>query len=114
MLPFTIQPGWVVIMQLWLSCLRRLTATRRARYGCSTCGGHGAAVRPDLFFMLENFPVGQALKSSSRQRRVRGVDWTFSAVDRRVVARLVRGPRLLRPWARVRAIRSRTSMFSGA
>jgi len=71
---------------------------------------------PDLFFMLENFPLGQALKKLvAGSGECAAVDWTFlglSIAEWSLAWFVVLGCYAL--WLAVRAIRSRTSMFRGA
>ncbi len=69
-----------------------------------------------LFFMLENFPLGQALKKLvAGSGECAAVDWTFlglSIAEWSLAWFVVLGCYAL--WLAVRAIRSRTSMFRGA
>jgi disulfide bond formation protein DsbB len=71
---------------------------------------------PDLFFMLENFPLGQALKKLvSGSGECAAVDWTFlglSIAEWSLAWFVILGCYAL--WLAVRAMRSRTSMFLGA
>jgi disulfide bond formation protein DsbB len=71
---------------------------------------------PDLFFMLENFPLAQALKKLvSGNGECAAVDWTFlglSIAEWSLAWFVVLGCYAL--WLAVRTIRSRTSMFPGA
>ena len=71
---------------------------------------------PDLFFMLENFPLAQALKKLvAGSGECAAVDWTFlglSIAEWSLACFVVLGCYAL--WLAVRAIRSRTSMFLGA
>jgi disulfide bond formation protein DsbB len=72
---------------------------------------------PDLFFMLENFPLGQALKKLvAGSGECAAVDWTFlglSIAEWSLAWFVILGVYAL--WLAVRAIRSRTgsrAMFS--
>ena len=71
---------------------------------------------PDLFFMLENFPLAQALKKLvAGSGECAAVDWTFlglSIAEWSLAWFVVLGGYAL--WLAVRAIRSRTSMFTGS
>lgn len=71
---------------------------------------------PDLFFMLENFPLAQALKKLvAGSGECAAVDWTFlglSIAEWSLAWFVVLGCYAL--WLAVRAIRSRRSMFLGA
>ena len=71
---------------------------------------------PDLFFMLENFPLAQALKKLvAGSGECAAVDWTFlglSIAGWSLAWFVVLGCYAL--WLAVRAIRSRRSMFLGA
>jgi len=71
---------------------------------------------PDLFFMLENFPLAQALKKLvAGSGECAAVDWTFlglSIAEWSLAWFVVLGGYAL--WLAVRAIRSRRSMFLGA
>jgi protein dithiol:quinone oxidoreductase len=71
---------------------------------------------PDLAFMLENFPLSQALKKLiSGSGECAAVDWTFlglSIAEWSLAWFVILGCYAL--WLAVRAIRSRRSMFLGA
>ena len=71
---------------------------------------------PDLFFMLENFPLAQALKKLvAGSGECAAVDWTFlglSIAEWSLAWFVILGCYAL--WLAVRAMRSRTSMFPGS
>jgi disulfide bond formation protein DsbB len=70
---------------------------------------------PDLYFMLENFPLSQALKKLvSGSGECAAVDWTFlglSIAEWSLAWFVILACYAL--WLAVRAIRSRRSVFSG-